>query len=355
MAVSLVTGGAGFIGSHLAQALHAHGHKVVVVDNLSGGWVHNVPLSAQFVNVDLATEDVDRVVRLYKPDYIWHLAAYAAEGLSHWVREFNYLNNTVASAKLITAAVKYGVEHFYFTSSMAVYGSQTPPFTESMWPAPEDPYGIAKFSVEQDLAVAHRMHGLNYTIFRPHNVYGPNQNIGDPYRNVIGIWMRQALEGLPLTVYGTGSQTRAFSYITDIVDPMVAALDVGMYDGLTFNIGGEQVVTIADLAERVSHLTGAPIQNLPRRVEVEHAWCDHTAAKSYLGFAPKVALAEGLNHMWLWAQRAGVRRSATPTLEHAVDLPPFWQLKSEESNWNPSANGCSCSSPSSETSTALTV
>jgi UDP-glucose 4-epimerase len=296
---------------------------VVAVDNLSGGWKSNVPAEAHFVEADLIKADVDSLVGDCKPDHVWHLAAYAAEGLSHWVREFNYQNNMVASAKLVTAAVKHDVEHFYFTSSMAVYGSQRPPFAESMRPAPEDPYGIAKWSVEQDLAVALRMHGLDYTVFRPHNVYGPGQNIGDPYRNVVGIFMRQALLGEPLTVFGSGLQSRAFSYISDITGPMVAALDVDT-SGVTVNIGGEQVVSILELAERIAGLTGARIEHLSPRVEVEHAFCDHSLARDLLGFAPQVGLDEGLERMWEWVRENGVRWSTTPVLEHEVDLPAFW-------------------------------
>jgi UDP-glucose 4-epimerase len=219
--------------------------------------------------------------------------------------------------------VKHEVERFYFTSSMAVYGSQAPPFVEAMRPAPEDPYGIAKYAVEQDLAVAARMHGLRYTIFRPHNVYGPGQNIGDPYRNVVGIFMRQALSGLPLSIFGDGLQVRAFSHISDIVRPMVAALEVE--PGHTFNIGGEEPVSILELAERVSDLTGADIVHLAPRVEVSEAWCDHTQARNLLGFNPLTPFDVGLKEMWDWAQEVGVRWSATPRLEHDRQLPSFWR------------------------------
>ena len=235
----LVTGGAGFIGSHLARRLLEEGHEVIVIDNLSGGWFENVPKGVELISMDLVTMDLEMLFRGWKPTHVWHLAAYAAEGLSHWVREHNVKNNWLASTRLINVAIKYGVERFTFTSSMAVYGSQTPPFVEAMRLQPEDPYGIAKFSVEQDLAAAGKVFGLPYVIFRPHNVYGPNQNIGDPYRNVVGIFMRKALQGDPITVFGDGFQTRAFSYISDIIDPMVASLHKPIdTEGETFNIGG---------------------------------------------------------------------------------------------------------------------
>lgn len=321
----LVTGGAGFIGSHLAQALLDRGDDVTVVDNLSGGWFKNVPVEANWARLDLG-DDLDWVFTYYEPTHVWHLAAYAAEGLSHWVREHNVKNNWLASTRLINAALKYGVERFTFTSSMAVYGSQTPPFTEAMRPQPEDPYGIAKFAVEQDLKAAGKVFDLPHVIFRPHNVYGPNQNIGDPYRNVVGIFMRKALQGDPITIFGDGTQTRAFSYISDIVDPMVASLDKPMDTaGETFNIGGEEIVTIGELAARVADLfPGSTIEYLPERYEVKHAYCDHSKARSRLGFAPKIPFDEGLSRMADWVRATGVRWSQTPQIEVRRNLPSFW-------------------------------
>jgi UDP-glucose 4-epimerase len=331
MARHLITGGAGFIGSHLAQRLLDEGHEVMVVDNLSGGWRENVPKGAGFHQMDLSHYDRGfpnmHGLFLWKPTHVWHLAAYAAEGLSHWVREHNVKNNWLASTRLINAAIKYGVERFTFASSMAVYGNQTPPFTEAMRPQPEDPYGIAKFSVEQDLAAAGKVFGLPYVIFRPHNVYGPNQNIGDPYRNVVGIFMRKALQGDPITVFGDGFQTRAFSYISDIIDPMVASIHKPIdVKGETFNIGGEQVVTILELATKVARLfPGSTIEHLPERYEVKHAFCDHSKARKRLGFEPKIPLEEGLPRMADWVRDTGVRWSVPPQIEVYRDLPEFWE------------------------------
>lgn len=321
----LITGAAGFIGSHLAKTLTARGQHVVAVDNLSGGWRENLPTRVPFVEADLADADLDILLSLWRPDYVWHLAAYAAEGLSHWVREFNVRNNWLASTRLINASIRHGVKRFVFTSSMAVYGSQEPPYTEALTPVPEDPYGIAKYATELDLRAAGEVFGLPYVIFRPHNVYGPHQNLGDPYRNVVGIFMRQALAGQPLTVFGDGSQTRAFSYITDIVDPMVNSIGEPV-EGEVFNIGGEQVVTIGELAKRVSTLFGGTaIEYLPQRHEVTHAYCDHHKARTRLGFEPQVSLDEGLGWMKAWAETEGVRWSTTPDLEIRLGLPGYWR------------------------------
>jgi len=327
MAHHLITGGAGFLGSHLAQALLDRGDEVSVIDNLSGGWIENVPTGTIFWEADLVDCDFDWFFKVAKPPtHIWHLAAYAAEGLSHWVREHNVKNNWLASTRLINAALKHGVERFTFTSSMAVYGNQDLPFIEAQRPQPEDPYGIAKFSVEQDLAAAGKVFDLPYVIFRPHNVYGPNQNIGDPYRNVVGIFMRKALQGDPITIYGDGLQTRAFSHINDIIDPMVASLDKYDVEGQTFNIGGEQVVTILELAEKVQTLfPGATIEHLPERYEVKHAFCDHFKAKLFLGFNPKIPFDTGLKQMADWVRDTGVRWSVTPEVEVRRGLPSFWE------------------------------
>src|SRR5437868_6779742 len=209
MGTSLVTGGAGFIGAHVAEHLLKTGHHVVVLDDLSGGYVDNVPSGATFVEGSIMDHElIDRLFRTYSFDKVYHLAAYAAEGLSHFIKRFNYNNNLIGSVNLINASINYGVKCFVFTSSIAVYGAGQSPMTEDMIPVPEDSYGIAKLAVEQELRVTHEMFGLDYVIFRPHNVYGERQNIGDRYRNVVGIFMNQILKGEPMTIFGDGTQQR---------------------------------------------------------------------------------------------------------------------------------------------------
>jgi len=238
---SLVTGGAGFLGSHVADELLRRGHAVVVLDDLSGGRRDNVPADARFVHGSIG--DAPLLARLFEEsafDHVFHLAAYAAEGLSHFIRRFNYENNLIGSVNLINLAVRHAVRRFVFTSSIAVYGRNQLPMSEEMTPLPEDPYGIAKHAVELDLRAAHELFGLDFVVFRPHNVYGERQNLGDRYRNVVGIFMNQILAGRPLTVFGDGTQTRAFSYVGDVAPIVARSVDVEAARNEVFNVGADQ-------------------------------------------------------------------------------------------------------------------
>src|SRR5271166_5081645 len=271
---SLVTGGAGFIGSHVAEHLLGIGHRVVVLDDLSGGYRENVPAGAAFVEGSVLDHAmVDSLFREYKFDYVYHLAAYAAEGLSHFIKRFNYNNNVIGSVNLINAAVNHRAKSFVFTSSIAVYGAGQTPMTEEMIPIPEDSYGIAKLCIEQELRVSHEMFGLNYVIFRPHNVYGEFQNIGDRYRNVIGIFMNQIMQGQPMTIFGDGTQTRAFSYIDDVAPVIAASIARTNSYNQVFNVGADKPYSVNELATVVSAAMGAQsqIKHLDARNEVVHA------------------------------------------------------------------------------------
>jgi len=231
----LVTGAAGFLGSHVVDQCLAHGMRVVAVDDLSGGLLENVPAGAEFHRGSVTDSlFVSDLFTRHKFDTIYHLAAYAAEGLSHFIRHFNYEVNLQGSVLLINEAVKHNVGCFVFTSSIAVYGPGQTPMAEDLVPHPEDPYGISKYAVELDLEAAHRMFGLNYVIFRPHNIYGERQNIADRYRNVIGIFMNQVMSNQPMTVFGDGLQTRAFSHVNDVAPiiaraPLEAAANEGFW------------------------------------------------------------------------------------------------------------------------------
>src|SRR3990167_9555845 len=216
----LITGISGLIGSHMAEYLVSKGYDVSGIDNLSGGYKENVPLEVNFWNGDLGDKRfIAQVFKKNKPDYVYHFAAYAAEGLSPFIRNFNYQNNLVCSASVINECIKNDVKKIIFTSSMAVYGEGKPPFKETDIPHPIDPYGISKYAVELDLECAYSQFGLNYTIVRPHNVIGIRQNIWDKYRNVMGIWIRRVLRGESICIFGDGTQERAFSDIKFCLEP----------------------------------------------------------------------------------------------------------------------------------------
>ncbi|HEY1563610.1 MAG TPA: NAD-dependent epimerase/dehydratase family protein [Gaiellaceae bacterium] len=325
----LVTGGAGFMGAHVARHLVAAGRDVVVLDDLSGGYERNVPAGATFVAGSVTDPElVDDLFREHGFSHVFHLAAYAAEGLSHFIRRFNYTNNVVGSVNVLNAAVRSEtVERFVFTSSIAVYGPAQTPMSEDVLPAPEDPYGVAKYAVELDLAAAQRMFGLDYTVFRPHNVYGELQNLADPYRNVIGIFMNQVMSGKPMSVFGDGSQTRAFTHIDDVAPAIVRSIDLPEAANEVFNVGADTPYTILDLAQAVARAFGVEpeIDFLPARKEVVHAFSDHTKLHRVFGREQSVSLEEGLRRMADWARETGVREPVRfESVEVLRNLPPSW-------------------------------
>ncbi|MBS1738497.1 MAG: NAD-dependent epimerase/dehydratase family protein [Bacteroidetes bacterium] len=333
MAKSLVTGGAGFIGSHVVKHCLSLGHEVVVLDDLSGGFTDHIPSEAHFVEGSVTDENlVTKLFDQYQFDYVYHLAAYAAEGLSHFIRRFNYNNNLIGSINLINESVKHKVKCFVFTSSIAVYGPGQVPMTEKMTPTPEDPYGVAKYAVELDLKAAHEMFGLNYVIFRPHNVYGENQNIGDKYRNVIGIFMNQIMQDLPLTVFGDGEQTRAFSYIDDVAIPIANSVNIESAYNQVINIGADKPYSVNELATVVCNCfnVSPDIKHLRARNEVIDAYCDHSKAEKIFGKPSGISLSEGIQRMAAWAKKTGARKSKEfDNVEITEKLPEGWQIKKE--------------------------
>jgi UDP-glucose 4-epimerase len=325
----LVTGAAGLIGSHVVDGALARGYEVVALDDLSGGLRGNVDERAAFVQGSIL--DVELVGRLFAEHrfaYVFHLAAYAAEGLSHFIKRFNYQNNLIGSVNLINASINHQVRCFVFASSIAVYGHAAPPVSEETPPAPADPYGVGKWAVEQELRISRQVFGLRSIVFRPHNVYGERQNIGDRYRNVVGIFMNQILRGQPLTIFGDGNQTRAFSHVSDVAPAMVDAIARPEVYDQTFNIGADRSVSVNQLGGIVSRAMGVPFkpEYLPARFEAAHALASHAKARAQLGYRDAVPLESGVSEMAAWAKRVGP--SASPSfgaLEIERDLPPSWR------------------------------
>jgi UDP-glucose 4-epimerase len=325
----LITGAAGLLGANFSRHLLNKGYKVVGIDDLSGGYEDSVPSEMTFYKQDLSNRKaVEEIFSSEKPDYVFHFAAYAAEGLSPFIRNYNYTNNILSSANVINACINNEIKKVVFTSSMAVYGVGNPPFTESQLPTPEDPYGIAKYAVEMDLKLAHEMFGLKYSIVRPHNVVGIYQNIWDRYRNVIGIWIRKVLAGEPLTIFGDGTQIRAFSDIKFYMDPFEKLMTA--HDGEIFNIGADKHYTINEAAEAVINVAkelgiNATKVHLEPRNEVHTAYCDHTKAHKLLGFKDNTDLHETIMKMFKWAQEQPNRPMKNMDYEIEKNMYSFWK------------------------------
>jgi UDP-glucose 4-epimerase len=274
---------------------------------------------------------VDRLFTNGRFAAVFHLAAYAAEGLSHFIRRFNYTNNVIGSVNLLNASVNNGVRTFVFTSSIAVYGTSPDlPVTEDTPSHPEDPYGIAKHAVELDLRACRDMFGLDYVVFRPHNIYGPRQNIGDRYRNVVGIFMNQALQGLPLTIFGDGTQSRAFSYVDDVAPVIAASLETPAALNRVFNVGADEPTSLNDLVRHVSRTMGVEerVVRLAPRHEVQHVFASHEAARRVFGARPVVSLVDGLARTAEWVRRHGARSTvAFSGIEIERNLPEAWRSR----------------------------
>jgi UDP-glucose 4-epimerase len=327
----LITGCAGLIGANFAKYLLSLDQDIDIIglDNLSGGYIENVPDNITFLKLNLTDEnDQKQLIQHFPVDYIFHFAAYAAEGLSPFIRQYNYTNNVIATSFLINLGIQYSIKRFIFTSSMAVYGNGEVPFNESDTPKPIDPYGVAKYCCEMDLQIAYDQHGLEFSIIRPHNVYGPLQNIWDPYRNVLGIWMLNAYENKPINIYGDGEQTRAFSYIDDILPCIWNAALYEKAKNEIVNLGGIQSISLNDIATILCKITNKnDICHLEKRHEVKHAWSTYQKSIDILDYKETVSLEDGLTKMWEWVNTCPKRdKIYWDKYEIDKDIYSYWKL-----------------------------
>ncbi len=306
----LVTGVAGFLGSHLSEKLVNLGHNVVGIDNMIGGYEDNVPKNIEFHNGDCC--DFKKINSLMKDiDVVYHCAATAHEGLSVFSPYEITKNNYLASVSIFSAAVNAKVKRIIFCSSMARYGDQKAPFNEKMSPKPVDPYAISKVAAEEVLKNLCELNGIEWVIAIPHNIIGPRQKYDDPFRNVVSIMINRMLQGKAPIIYGDGKQTRCFSYIDDCLSCLIPMLDQKNLNKEIINIGpDEEFVTINKIAELCSNITGVnlnPIYKKDRPKEVKHATCSADKARSLLNYKTQVNLKDGIQKTFNYIKARGTR------------------------------------------------
>jgi len=326
----LITGVAGLLGSRLADWIienHPE-YEVIGVDDLSGGYMNNVNPKVEFWQINLVDNSLGDIFKTHKIDYVFHFAAYAAEGLSPFIRCYNYDNNLKSTAHIVNECIKHDVKRLVFTSTLAVYGhGYGGIFDEKQIPKPIDPYGVAKYACEMDIQIAGEQHGLDWCIIRPHNVYGINQNIWDKYRNVLGIWMYQHLNGESTTIFGSGEQTRAFSFIDDSLEPLWNAAIKPEASKEIINLGGIKEYSINEANEILIDIIGqGDTIHYEERFEVKHSIPTYQKSIDLLGFKHKTDLKEGLTKMWEWAQKQPKRdRFVWPLYELDKGIYSYWK------------------------------
>jgi UDP-glucose 4-epimerase len=330
--IVLITGIAGLLGSRLADWIveNKPEYEVVGIDNLEGGYIENVNNKVIFKKIDCTNStQINNLFQQYRPEYVFHFAAYAAEGLSPFIRCFNYTNNLLATANIVNNCIKHSINRLVFTSTMAVYGHGNPPFDESHQPVPIDPYGVAKFACEQDIQIAGEQHGLDWCIIRPHNVYGKKQNIWDKYRNVLGIWMYQHLNNKPMTIYGDGEQTRAFSYIDDCLEPLWKSAVDPRASNQIINLGGTLEYSINEANKILREVIGSgEVVYLEPRHEVKAAHPTWKKSVELLDYVETISLKDGLHIMWDWAIKQPMRKQFIwDSYELDNGIYSFWRNK----------------------------
>jgi UDP-glucose 4-epimerase len=328
----LITGVAGLLGSRLSDYIienHPEVH-IVGIDDMSGGYRENVNPKVELWEMNLVNGNIEECFERHQFDYVYHFAAYAAEGLSPFIRTYNYQNNLVATSRIITQSIKYNIKRLVFTSTLAVYGHQDGNmFDESQVPKPIDPYGVAKYGCEMDIQIAGEQHGLDWCIIRPHNVYGVKQNVWDKYRNVLGIWMYQHTINEPMTIFGDGTQTRAFSYIDDSLEPLWKASQDKRASKEIINLGGIQEYSINEANEILREVVGGgTVKYFEGRHEVKHSIPTWQKSIDLLDFKHETNLKEGLTKMWEWVKTQPVReRFVWPFYELDKGIYSFWKTK----------------------------
>ena len=306
----LITGVAGFLGSHLAEKLFHLNYDIIGVDNMSSGYEDNIPKEIKFYKSDCC--DFNKMNEIMKGiDIIYHCAAAAHEGLSVFSPQEITKNNLQASVTVFSAGISNKVKRIIFCSSMARYGDQQTPFTEEMNPKPIDPYAISKVAAENVLMNLCELNNIEWVIAVPHNIIGPRQKYDDPFRNVVSIMINRMLLNKAPIIYGDGEQKRCFSYIDDCLSCLLPMLDQKNLNKQIINIGpDEEFVTINKIAEICSNITGSnlkPIYKKDRPREVKHASCSADKARKLLNYKTETNLKNGILKTYNYIKGRGAK------------------------------------------------
>lgn len=315
----LVTGSAGFMGSHLVDFLLTQKHKVYGVDDLSGGYLENVNPKSTFYELDLRNSNKTiNLIKKIRPQLVYHLSADATEGRSQFTPLSATERNYLSSINVLIGCIKAGTKKVVMTSSMSVYGDQKPPFVEEMQTKPVDIYGIAKAATEEATKVLAQVYDFDYTIIRPHNVYGPRQNLADPYRNVVAIFINCLMQNKNFYIYGDGQAKRSFSFIDDVTPYIAKAGFSKKTRNEIINIGPRKEYTLNQLARIVLSHFVKDINNIPphlkpryvknRPQEIKIAICSDKKVRTLLGFKDSTSLEEGVAKMVAWAKKVGPKK-----------------------------------------------
>lgn len=329
----LITGNAGFIGSRFASwVIRNHPeYRIVGVDNMTGGFAENVDRGIEHHKCDIDSPEFAEIFNTNDFEYVFHFAAYAAEGLSFYMPYHISMNNVAITDRIIAECINHGVKRLVYASSMSVYGrgegGEGCVFMESDTPHPEDPYAVSKYAAEMNIRNMDRHFGFDWCIIRPHNVYGPGQNIWDRYRNVLGIWTYCALHDEPALIYGDGRQERYFSYIDDILPCIWNAAVSPEASRMTVNLGGDVPCTIAEAADVFMGVTGyRNFRHAERRDEVALTRPSAELSRKILGYSHTTPLETGIGKMWKWAQTYPVReRPRWSVFEINKDVYSYWR------------------------------
>jgi UDP-glucose 4-epimerase len=326
----IITGAAGMIGSILSRHFSEKGYQIIGIDNLSGGFIENVSKETKlYINDICNPQEMNKIFETEKPNFVIHCAAYAAEILSPFIRNYNYQNNLIGSINIINACINYNVEKLINFSSFATYGEGNPPFKETDSRNPKDPYGIAKLAVEMDLKEAYEHFGLKYSTILPHNVVSKYQNYWDKYRNAIAIWIRQCAEGEDITIYGDGLQTRAFSDCKFLCSPVEKLLY--NFENEFYNMGSDDTITIKDAANLVLKIgkefkfNKSKLIFLEKRKEVVHAFCDHAKAQRDLDFKDETNLESLIRDMFDYYLKIDKKQIKDMPYEINKNMYSFWK------------------------------